>query len=168
MSLLGENSVIIFDTGAIMLKIASLVLFPLALGLGLKRAGYIRIASLRQKIQIINQILVLTIIWIGMSQGSMVILSGGPTMLPIIAGAAGYHLSLLLAAFATIRLLRIGPGRRESVIFMGTQKTLPLSIVLQVSLFPGYGLALVFCVVHHVVHLFIDAYLVGKLKSKKP
>jgi len=53
----------------------------------------------------------------------------------------------------------------ESVIFMGGQKTLVLSVILQVSLFPQYGLALVVCVMHHIVHLVMDGYLVGRLRS---
>ena len=68
-------------------------------------------------------------------------------------------------AFWLSRILAIGPGRRESVIFMGSQKTLPLSVILQVTLFPDYGLALVVCVVHHVLHLIMDAYLVERLKA---
>ncbi|MBW2597910.1 MAG: bile acid:sodium symporter [Deltaproteobacteria bacterium] len=48
---------------------------------------------------------------------------------------------------------------------MGSQKTLPLSVILQVSLFPQYGLALVVCVLHHLVHLLMDGYLVGRLRK---
>jgi sodium/bile acid cotransporter 7 len=48
---------------------------------------------------------------------------------------------------------------------MGGQKTLPLSIILQVSLFSQYGIALVVCVLHHIVHLAMDGYLVERLKS---
>jgi hypothetical protein len=48
---------------------------------------------------------------------------------------------------------------------MGGQKTLPLSVLLQGKLFPQYGMALAFCVFHHFVHLTMDGYLVGKLKS---
>ena len=40
-----------------------------------------------------------------------------------------------------------------------------LSIILQVSLFPQYGLALVVCVLHHMIHFLMDGYLVGKLKG---
>jgi sodium/bile acid cotransporter 7 len=59
----------------------------------------------------------------------------------------------------------MGPGRRESILFMGGQKTLTLSIILQVSLFPQYGLALAVCVLHHIIHLMMDGYLVEKLKA---
>ena len=115
---------------------------------------------------VINQLLVLVIVWMGMCQSRGAILSGGTAIVPITIAAAFYHLLLVLTALVTTRLMGIGPGRRESVVFMGGQKTLPLSVILQVTLFPAYGLALVVCVVHHVVHLIMDAYLVGKLKAK--
>jgi len=35
---------------------------------------------------------------------------------------------------------------------------------LQMSLFPHHVAALVVCVVHHIVHLVMDAYLVARLK----
>jgi len=50
---------------------------------------------------------------------------------------------------------------------MGGQKTLVLSVILQVSLFPQYGLALVVCVVHHILHLVMDGYLVGRLRHRQ-
>jgi len=42
-----------------------------------------------------------------------------------------------------------------------------LSIILQVSLFPQYGLALVVCVLHHMIHLLMEGYLVGRLKGSE-
>ena len=95
------------------------------------------------------------------------ILAGGSAIVPITATAMGFHLLLVLSALAAARFCGIGPGRRESIIFMGGQKTLPLSVILQVTLFPGYGLVLVVCVVHHVVHLTMDACLVAKLKGSR-
>jgi sodium/bile acid cotransporter 7 len=76
-----------------------------------------------------------------------------------------FHGVLLASAGLLSWGLQLGPGQRESVIFMGGQKTLPLSVILQVSLFPQYGLALVVCVVHHIVHLLMDGYLVGRFRS---
>jgi sodium/bile acid cotransporter 7 len=76
-----------------------------------------------------------------------------------------FHGMLLAAAGVLTHLFRISKGKRESIIFMGGQKTLPLSIILQVSLFPQYGLALVVCVMHHLTQLLMDGYLVGKLRD---
>ena len=71
-----------------------------------------------------------------------------------------------LKGIKIVEMAGIGPGRRESVIFMGGQKTLPLSVILQVTLFPTFGLALVVCVLHHIIHLIMDAYLVERLKDR--
>ena len=72
----------------------------------------------------------------------------------------------MAAAIVLTVLLNLPAGRRESVIFMGGQKTLPLSVILQVKLFPEYGIALAVCVLHHIIHLIMDGYLVEKLKHR--
>lgn len=160
----GDSRTIEIDTLAIMLKIAFLVLLPLALGMLIQHIGRNRILHLRSQVQIINQLLVLMIVWMGMCQSRDTIVSGGSAALPIAIISFSYHLLLVLSAMGVTKLLNIGPGRRESVIFMGGQKTLPLSVILQSTLFPDYGLALVVCVGHHIIHLVMDAYIVERLK----
>ena len=49
---------------------------------------------------------------------------------------------------------------------MGGQKTLPLSVILRISLFPDYSITLLVSVVHHIVHLMVDGYLVERLKTR--
>lgn len=161
---LGETRSIEIDKAAIMLKIAFLVLFPLAIGMGFQYAAQQWIKPLQPKVQIINQLLVLGIVWMGMCQSRAAIVSGGNALASIAAVTFAYHLLLLFSAFGVIKVFKLKAGRRESVIFMGGQKTLPLSVILQVTLFPEYGLALVVCVVHHMIHLIMDAYLVEKIK----
>jgi sodium/bile acid cotransporter 7 len=102
----------------------------------------------------------------GVCQSRAALIGGGRAVLPIAAAAFGFHFILVVVALLTAKLAGIGPGRRESVVFMGGQKTLPLSVILQVTLFPAYGLALVVCVLHHIIHLIMDAYLVEKLKHR--
>ncbi len=102
-----------------------------------------------------------------MSQARAAIISGGASMGIILLLVFGFHAILLATAAILIGCLKLGKGRRESVIFMGGQKTLPLSVILQVSLFSEFGLALVVCVLHHIVHLVMDAYLIGYLRAKE-
>ncbi len=161
---LGESRSIEIDKAAIMLKIAFLVVIPLAVGMGIQYAARNWIAPLLAKVQIINQLMILCIVWMGMCQSRTAIISGGGALMPILLVTFSFHLLLLFCAFGAIKIFSLKPGRRESVIFMGGQKTLPLSVILQVTLFPGYGLALVVCVVHHIIHLIMDAYLVEKIK----
>jgi sodium/bile acid cotransporter 7 len=160
-----DSRIIEINAMSIMLKIAFLVLLPLALGMLIQNNRKYRISHLQSQVQMANQLLVLMIVWMGMCQSRETIVMGGSAVFPIAGIAFSYHLLLVLCAMGMMKILNIGPGRRESVIFMGGQKTLPLSVIMQNSLFPEYGLALVVCVGHHVIHLLMDAYIVEKLKG---
>lgn len=153
------------DAGRIMFTLGCYVILPLFSGMSVKRFAGNRLNRFVPKVQIFNQCLVLAMIWMGISQTRPVIMDGGRMMIQIVVLSFVFHAMILAAAFLLTRLFGLGKGRRESVIFMGGQKTLPLSIIIQVSLFPQYGLALVFCVIHHVVHLMMDSYLVGRLRK---
>lgn len=163
--LIGGTSLIVIDKPAIMLKIAMLVLAPLGFGILIKLRLKDTIRLFESKLQILNQTLILTIVWMGLSQSRPALLKSGPMIGIIVLITAGFHAVLLIEAFGAARLFGLERGRRESIIFMGSQKTLPLSIILQMTYFPQYGQALVVCVVHHLVHLLIDSYIVGKLRE---
>jgi solute carrier family 10 (sodium/bile acid cotransporter), member 7 len=165
LTIVGQAQSIPIDKAAIMLKIARMVLLPLGIGMVTQQVARPLIAPLQRKASSINQLLVLTIVWMGLCQSRQAILSGGHAIFPIVATVFTFHLLLVLLATAVTRLTGLKSGRRESVIFMGGQKTLPLSVILQVSLFPHYGLALVVCVLHHIIHLIMDAYLVTRLRN---
>jgi sodium/bile acid cotransporter 7 len=162
----GDNRLVVIDKAAIMIKIALLVLVPLALGMAAQYFFRRQIAPWQGRTQVINQLLILAIVWMAMCQSRAAILAGSHAIISISAATLGFHLVLVALAASLAKCMRIGPGRRESIIFMGGQKTLPLSVILQVTLFPEYGLALAVCVVHHILHLITDAYLVEKLKHK--
>lgn len=163
----GEGSVITFDQPAIMMKIASLVLLPLLGGIVLRHRLGKRLRPLLRYTAIGNQLAILVIVWMALCSGRTAIITELNTLPAVLAAVFSFHLVLLLAALGLTRFFGFGKGRRESIIFMGGQKTLPLSVILQVSLFPEYGIALVVCVVHHIVHLIMDAFLIAYLLEKK-
>jgi sodium/bile acid cotransporter 7 len=165
LNLVGGSTVVVIDKPAIMIKLGFYVLLPLCLGLSIKLWVKSLMDRWVHQLQMLNQMLVLAIVWMAMSQARNAIVSGGASMGIIFLLVFSFHAILLAAAAILIGCLKLGKGRRESVIFMGGQKTLPLSIILQVSLFPQYGLALVVCVLHHLIHLLMDGYLVGRLKT---
>ena len=162
--LLGGSAVVVIDKLAIMIKLGLYVLVPLCAGLTLKLLAKSMADRVVYRLQILNQLLILAIVWMAMSQARNAIISGGESVGIVFLLVFSFHGALLAAAGVFTKLLKLGKGRRESVIFMGGQKTLPLAIILQVSLFPQYGLALVVCVLHHMIHLLMDGYLVGKLR----
>jgi len=153
------------DKVRMMIQMALLVLLPLLLGLFLRPKKGALLSSLQRGIPVLNQCLILAIVWMGVSDARATVLSGGAQVFVILVLSFVFHAVLLVAGFLAIRLFRIPRGRLESILFMGGQKTLPLSVLFQVKLFPQFGLALAFCVFHHFIHLMMDGYLVGKLKS---
>ena len=161
----GGSTVVVIDKLAIMIKLGFYVLLPLCFGLTMKLLAESLMNRWVFRLQMLNQVLVLAIVWMAMSQARDVILNSGASVGVIFLLVFGFHGVLLATAGIFTGYLKLGKGRRESVIFMGGQKTLPLSIILQVSLFPQYGLALVVCVLHHLIHLLMDGYLVGRLKA---
>jgi len=165
LNLVGGSTVVVIDKMAIVIKLGSYVLLPLCIGLTIKVAAKSLMDRFVRRLQLLNQFFVLVIVWMAMSQTKDAIVSGGPSMGIIFLLVFGFHGILLAAAGIVAVFLKLGKGGRESVIFMGGQKTLPLSIIMQVSLFPQYGLALVVCVLHHLIHLLMDGYLVGRLKA---
>ena len=155
------------DKVRMMIQMALLVLLPLLLGLFLRPKKGAFLTSLQKGIPVLNQCLILSIVWMGLSDAKDTVLSGGAQVFIILVLAFFFHAILLAVGFLSICLFHIPRGRLESILFMGGQKTLPLSVLLQVKLFPQYGLALAFCVFHHFIHLIMDGYLVGRLNRAK-
>jgi sodium/bile acid cotransporter 7 len=164
LNLVGGTAVVAIDKLAIVMKLGFYVLLPLCTGLTIKFFTKSFMDRFALKLQVLNQWLVLGIVWMAMSQARDAIINSGGSVGIVFLLVFVFHGILLTFAGLFSKLLKLGRGRRESVIFMGSQKTLPLSVILQVSLFPQYGLALVVCVLHHMVHLLMDGYLVGRLR----
>ena len=163
---IGLSTSVTIDKAAIMLKICLLVVLPLCAGMIAKQFLSGLYDRLQRRISLMNQCMILLIVWIAMSQSREMLVGNGLTTVLIIGMAFVYHGLLLASAWGVIRLAGRGKGERESILFMGAQKTLPLSVILQMSLFPEYGIALLVCVIHHITHLIMDGYLVEQLKVR--
>ncbi len=162
-SLVHFNKSIVIDKGSIMLKLLFIVLLPLMIGIILK--AIVPSSKKIIRLQIINQCLIVLIVFISLSSAKQVLLGDGVTFLYILILVAVFHLFLLLLSFGLIKTFKINRGRYESILFMGSQKTLPLSVMIQVAYFSEFGIALAVCVVHHIVHLMIDGYLSTNMRN---
>ena len=163
LSMAGNGRTVVIDPLPTMLKIGTLVLLPLGMGMGVRTLAGKRLLPLLPGASVASQVGILAVVWTGACLGREAIVDNLDQAAPILALSMAFHGLLLAVAFAAARLAGRGKGRRESVILMGCQKTLPLSIILQVAFFPDCGLALVVCVLHHVVHLVMDAAVVKRL-----
>ncbi|WP_419662960.1 bile acid:sodium symporter [Desulfosarcina variabilis] len=165
LAMIGQSAIVSIDKAAIMIKIGILVVSPLAVGMLLKHFFASLYHRIERKLTLFNQCLILFIVWIAMSQTHALLVGSGLTVALIVIMVFAYHGLLLLCGWGLICLSGRQHGQWESVLFMGCQKTLPLSVILQMSLFPQYGIALLVCVLHHVVHLMMDGYLVERLRK---
>ncbi len=154
------------DQIMIVKRLFVLVLLPLAIGLTSKFFLFRIEAETKKRLQIMNQIFVLCIVFMAASGSREIFSSSYRQCFIIVLVVTVFHLILLFCSFYGIKLLKIGPERYESVIFMGSQKTLPLSVIIQITYFSTYPAALFVCVVHHFIHLMIDGYISSKLKMK--
>lgn len=166
MKFAGGTTDVVIDRVAIMIKIGLFVILPLAAGLLIKQLMQKAVNKVQPFLQMANQILILSIVWMAVSESRKVIMDSQAVVLQVIFLSFLFHGLLLAVSFLVTHFFSVGRGKRESVIFMGAQKTLPLSIIIQVTLFPQYGTALVFCVMHHIVHLMMDGWLVGRIKGE--
>lgn len=167
LSFTGEARAIEIDQLPIMIKIATLVLLPLFVGMGLRRIFSSRLRPILSYTSTCNQLGILTMVWMALCGSRPAIIESLHSILIILISSFFFHFMLLVAALSLTWFFKVPKKRRESVIFMGGQKTLPLSVILQVSIFPEFGLAVVVCVLHHIVHLIMDAYLIKYLRKKE-
>jgi sodium/bile acid cotransporter 7 len=163
---LSENDAIVMDQRAMVFKIGMLVLFPLVIGMLLRKVLTLPANRPAAILPTLNQLLILLMVGVGLSQAREALFAGGPKIWWIVFLVAAFHGALLLVAVLFSRFLRLPPPVKKSVMFMGSQKTLPLTLMIQVSAFPDFPLALVVCVLHHLTQLFMDGYFVGRLASR--
>lgn len=166
-----------------MVKLAALILLPLAAGMlirrmrGEARSGGLsagsrpmnadRRASFPFKPSVVSRLMIHGIILTGLCEGRASILGGGAQVAEAFALTLVLHLVLAGLLWRTLRALGWGAGRRESVFFMGIQKTLPQAIWLQATYFASHGLALVVCLLYHVTQLVLDSWWVGLMAAKR-
>ena len=164
LNLAGEAAEILINKKEMMVKISMVLLLPLSCGLIIKFCTGSLLDKVNKWFQNINQYIILLVVWMAMSQVRGAIMKSGTMICMAFLIAVSFHTIMLCTVRIITGYFNIGKGRRESVILMGCQKTLPLSLMLQVSLFPQYSAALVVCVIHHLSQLVIDGYMVEKIR----
>ncbi|ACN13835.1 conserved hypothetical membrane protein [Desulforapulum autotrophicum HRM2] len=158
---LNQEKSLNIDQGAIIFKLLVLVLVPLIVGMILK--AWVFKARNMGGFQKVNQFMILGIVFISLGGAKDVLLGQGAAFWSIAVLVAVFHALLLGASFLLVKWFKLEKGRYESVVFMGSQKTLALSVMIQVTYFSEFGIALLVCVIHHIIHLMIDGYLSARL-----
>ncbi len=165
LKLTGTSSGIEINKLRIIIKIGAFVVVPLISGILVRYSSRSYFEKYEKVFSLFNQWFVLCIIWMAASQTRGIIIGNSEQIPIIISVVVVFHVLLTGFAFMLTKVFRLMPGNRESVIFMGGQKTLPLSVMLQISFFSHYPVVLVVCVLHHAIHLMMDSYLAGMMEG---
>ncbi len=163
LAFLNQGKELAIDQGEIITKLTLLVCLPLAIGITAKAKIFRADQLAKCKLQIVNQYLIILIVFISLGGAKQVLLEKGTAIFTILILVSVFHMMLLGFSFLLVKFFKVKQGRYESIIFMGSQKTLALSVVIQVTYFGEFGIALLVCVIHHIVHLMMDGYLSTKL-----
>lgn len=164
---LNQENDLSIDQVSIIIKLTILVLIPLAVGMTAKAWVFNKGQLRNYKLGLINQWIIVGIVFISLGSAKKVLIGKGIELIYISIISIVFHALLLFVAFSLVKIFRIPKGRKESIIFMGGQKTLALALVLQVTYFPEFGMALLVCVIHHIIHLMMDGYLSTKMGEYK-
>lgn len=163
LSFLNQEKELAIDQGAIIIKLVLLVLVPLLIGIMVKAKAFKAKQLAKFRLQAINQCMIIGIVFVSLAGAKQALIESEGVVLNIVALVTAFHLMLLGASFLLVKMFKIEKGRYESIIFMGSQKTLALSAMIQITYFSEFGTALLVCVIHHIVHLMMDGYLSAKM-----
>ncbi|MBU2481778.1 MAG: bile acid:sodium symporter, partial [Proteobacteria bacterium] len=161
------NKELAINQGQILSRLLILVLLPLLIGMVMKAMVLSRRKLPESKLQIMNQCMIIGIVFISLAGSRHTLMENQMAFFYILLLVSVFHIMLLGASFGLIKMWGIPRGRCESVIFMGSQKTLALSAIIQMTYFSEFGTALLVCVVHHIVHLMMDGYLSMRMNQSR-
>lgn len=145
-------------------RLLTVVLLPFVLGALLRRLlrrpapGWVRY---------VPSACIIVTVWMSMSASSATLfeLTAGAFAL-VVLGALLVHGSLLLLCAAGGRGLRLAAGERIALLFVVSQKTLPVAIGVLTALNAPIAGALVVCIVFHFLQLMLDALIAARLRRR--
>lgn len=167
LSFLGQGKDMSIEKTGILVKLVAIVLIPLAIGMFAKARLFAKRVLPDVGMQKMNQWMIVGIVFISLAGSKSALVENSQAFFYIMGLSIVFHLVLLSSSFTLVRLFNVTKGRYESVIFMGSQKTLALSAMIQVTYFGEFGTALLFCVAHHIIHLMMDGYLCTVMGRKQ-
>jgi sodium/bile acid cotransporter 7 len=84
----------------------------------------------------------------------------------VLASVAIVHIALLLINGQTGKLLKLRSADHKALVFVTSQKTLPISLAVIANIKIDTGSAIVVCLMFHFFQLFLDSFLASMLQNK--
>ncbi|HID70482.1 MAG TPA: hypothetical protein EYP35_08510 [Desulfobacterales bacterium] len=153
------------DQNALLLKMLFFVLLPFIIGKMIRK--------LSKKNQVsgvwsyVNSSCVILIVYasIAASKNAFTGLTVKDGLLVFI-GTTSVHCLLLAISAQAGKILKLSERDNRALIFVTSQKTLPLALAVLASLQFDTGNAIIICLVFHFLQLFIDSFLASMMRQK--
>ena len=149
-----------FHVSQMMLRMAYMVLLPIAIGQLLRPFLWERTESIRPFIRIVPQFIILMFVYTGFASGAQQLQGAPQIVLRFFVACAILHLGLLGWNYFLSGWLRFGWPDRTAIILSGSQKTLPNGIYVWSNFFSGNPYGAVPLVLYHLFQLLVDTLLV--------
>lgn len=153
------------------LKIVKLVVAPMVVGAIFKR--YSR-GWTHGTLDYIPSLCVVLTVWIAISAKAETLYQASAVLLLTMAGVAlAVHCALMVMAWVTGKALRLAPDAAVPLLFVASQKTLPLALTVLIALPDSRidggikGVAVLACIIFHFSQILLDSGIAGYLAKKK-
>eukprot|EP00873_Tetraselmis_striata_P040831 jgi/Tetstr1/461095/TSEL_006238.t1 len=171
------GSTVSLQPGALLASLLKVIMLPLALGATLR----VLVPSIAQAVDSNKKVttklqsaLLITVPWMQVSASASVLMGIGLGQLLVVAAVgAGIHALFVAFNFACVRGLNMGAelgyaeaqAMQRAVVLVGSQKTLPVAVTvinsMTVWLGPAAALAVIPCIICHIMQIVVDSFLVG-------
>ncbi|UTW11736.1 bile acid:sodium symporter [Marinobacterium rhizophilum] len=147
----------------LLFKLLQIVLLPFVLGLLLRPL----LTALAEApwLGLVPTASVIVTVWITLSASAAALYQ---LALPALAGIAVLafvlHGLLLLLGMLAARLLHLEAGERSALMLTASQKTLPVAVSVLVGLGAPTGVAVISCILFHLLQLLFDSLLAPRLR----
>eukprot|EP00040_Diaphanoeca_grandis_P036528 m.233184 g.233184 ORF g.233184 m.233184 type:complete len:575 (-) comp33634_c2_seq1:23-1747(-) len=159
----------------IITKMCYLVLAPLVFGKMCQWFNVIKyiVKNYKQTLKLISTYCLVSLPWVttsrAMDKGGLNSITAA-SIFAVLGWACAMHIFFVFLNFGMSKLLRLNEGELKAVVIQGSQKTLPMAIVVITAIDPGdpdESLMQIACIIAHLSQIVIDSFGIGFLKPKE-
>ena len=153
------------DQNALLIKMLFFVLLPFVMGKLIRTL--LKARKVSPNWSYVNSSCVILVVYASLSISKNVFSDLDATEYGIIFSAVTLlHILLLLVNTEAGKLLHLPRADQKALLFVASQKTLPISIAVLTNIKFNTGSAIIVCLMFHFVQLFLDSFLATFLQKK--
>ena len=147
------------DVLAMLVKLLYMIILPILIGQTIRRLIPDVVKRRQSSIAFVPSVAIVLIVFMIVSQGSATIRQQSGALAMVAFVCVILHLAILLASRLTGAALRLTTHAAKAIVFVASQKTLPVSILVLTQAFPDHPAAIVPAITFHILQILVDSLL---------